>query len=180
MSSTPTNISKREKVLDAQVTFDYIYGEYIKQIESKTKLSRKVIYIVCSACVFFFLIGRLEIFMTYLVTMYYPVLWCYEDYKSNDEDLIKMWGSYWGIFGIFIFLDCFHKYFIFYVPLYFFIRTIILLWMYLPCFKGSLIFYNIVFVELLKLTDLFRSRYDEKDSMLSEIQEKMNLKKKKD
>ena len=50
--------------------------------------------------------------------------------------------------------------------------------MYLPCFKGALIFYNIVFVELLKLTDLFSSRYDEKDAMLSEIQEKMNLKKK--
>lgn len=176
MTSSTSSIPSK-KITDSQVSFDTIYEDYMKQIETKTKLERKVIYIVFSLSIFSFLIGRLEIIMTYLVTAIYPGKWTYEDYLANDEDLIKMWGSYWGVFAVFVLLDCFHKYFIFYIPLYFFIRTIALLWMCLPCFKGAIIFYNVVFVELLKITDLFRARYDEKDSMLFEIQQKMKMKK---
>lgn len=164
------------KISEAKVSFDYIYEEYMKQVEQKTGLQRHTIYGVFGIVCISFILRKMEIIFTYAITMIYPLKWTYEDYCANDEDLIKMWGSYWGIFGFFTALDLIHKYFIAYVPLYFFIRTLVLLWMYLPCFKGAIIFHNIVFVELFKLSDLFRSSINEKDSMLYELKEKLKEK----
>jgi hypothetical protein len=39
------------------------------------------------------------------------------------------------------------------------------------------VFYNVIFVEILKCADSLRSKIDEKDSMLFEIKEKLKAKK---
>lgn len=165
-----------KKTIKAEVSFDDIYENYITQIEQKTKLTRKQIYIALLVAFAFFLIGRLEIIITYIITVYFPVKWTIESFKSKDEDFFKMWGSYWIVFGCFVVLDIFHKYFIYYIPLYFFIRTISLLWLFLPCFQGGIIFYNVVFVELLKISYFFRAKRKENETMLQELLKKKKLK----
>lgn len=182
MSSSPRSNSSyqlqpNKKILETQIPFNVIYDNYMKQIEEKTQISRKYIFLILSIACFFFMIGRLEIITTYILTGYFPIKWGYEDYHNNEEDFSKMWGSYSGIFFLFFILDCLHTYFISFIPLYFYIRTFILLWLYLPCFRGAIIFYKVIFVEILKVADTFRTKFDEKETMLYEIKHKLKVKK---
>ena len=182
MSSSPRSNSSaplqpNKKILETQIPFNVIYDNYMKQIEERTQIQRKYIFLILGIACFFFMIGRLEIIITYILTGYFPIRWGYEDYHNKERDFSKMWGSYSGIFFVFFLLDCFHTYFIDFIPLYFYIRTFTLLWLYLPCFKGAIVFYNVIFVEVLKCADSLRSKIDEKDSMLFEIKEKLKAKK---
>ena len=158
-----------------EVSFDELYESHIKLIENKTKIDRKYIYTILLISLLFFFIRHFELFFTYLLTGVYPFIWTIQDYKSKKEDFSKMWGSYWIVFMIFVILDFLHKFFIFYVPFYFIIRTSILLVLYLPCFRGAIAFYEVFIVAILKF---FRKpKYDEKNSMLTEFKTKYKTKK---
>lgn len=69
--------------------------------------------------------------------------------------------------------DCIYSYVIIVLPLYFFIRTAVLLWMYLPCFKGAITLYEFVSIEGKRLLELMNDKTEEdKEIMLEEIKEK--------
>ena len=168
---------KRHISNDTEVTFEFIYEDYMSQIEAKTRLKRKYIYAAIILTLISFTIGRLERLFANLLTLVYPLIWSIQEYHSDDEDFLKMWGSYWGVFGFFFALDCFKSKVLTVMPLYFFLRTVILMYFYLPCFEGARTFYNIVFDEKLKLAQFFKEGSDEKDSMLNEIKSKIKNKK---
>lgn len=161
---------------DMEITFNELFESYIKLIEEKTKLKRIIIYVILFISFFCFLIGRYEIFFSFLLTAVFPIKWTYEEYKSKNEDFIKMWGSYWLVFSVFTILDIFHKTIIILVPFYFFVRTIILFWLYLPCFKGAITLYHFGFVDIFKFYYTYNGQYDEKNSMLAEYKNKIKAK----
>ena len=158
---------------DLQVNFGLNYIElyelHIKKIEEKTNLKRKSIYIFLLIALFFLLIGYYECIFVYIITGYYPVKWTIEDYKFHDEKFNRRWGTYWIIFSIFFILDFYRDEVLTIVPLYFIIRTIILLILYLPNFDGAVCLYDGVLKEIIAL--IFSNK-NENQSLLNEIKKK--------
>ena len=179
MNGQNTNIlfKLNEKTFESQVNIGFIYDNYITQIEKETKLNRKIIFGILALTMLLFMLGRFEIIVTYIITGYFPIKWGYESYKLKDDNFRKMWGTYSIVFFIFFMFDCMYSYVIIVLPLYFFIRTAVLLWMYLPCFKGAITLYDFVSIEGKRLLELMNDKTEEdKEIMLEEIKEKYKLK----
>ena len=158
---------------DLQVNFGLNYIElyeiHIKKIEEKTNLKRKSIYIFLFIALFFLLLGFYECIFVYIITGYYPIKWTIEDYKFHNEKFYRRWGTYWILFFIFFFLDFYRDEILKIIPLYFIIRTIILLILYLPNFDGAVYLYDGVLEEMITL--IFSNKNEDK-SLLNEIKRK--------
>ena len=169
---------EKEIIDDTQITFNEFYESKIKEIEKKTKLDRKILYLLVIITLISFVVGKYEILFSNILTMIFPIKWTMEEYQKYDEDFIKMWGTFWIIFGICVIFDIFHRIVLYFVPFYFLIRTISLLYLYLPCFKGAITVYNVVFVEVFKYTSLKKRLDAEGDnSLLSELKKIIKAKK---
>lgn len=175
---------KREKLFMAEreirrtigLTFKELYEINIKQIENKTKINRKKIYMLLVISLFFFLLGYYEIIFTYLLTIYFPIKWTIEDYKLKKDDFYKMWGTYWLIFSLFVFFDFNKKEVLKFVPFYFIIRSTLLLFLYLPCFKGAITLYDTQLSDFFKNIDIFINSNKSNGSLLDDIKKNVKFK----
>ncbi len=139
----------------------------------------KFIYITLGISFFLFLINHFQFLFSYIITLIIPIFLSMKDYFSNDEDCFKTWVSYFIAFIIFFILDIFHKFFIEFLPFYFFLRITILIFLYHPLYKGSLKFYDDIFIEIFRLAGFFKIKFSLENSMLYELEEKLNLNKNK-
>ena len=120
---------------DLGLTFSEIYDYHIKVIEDKTNLTINQIYCFLLISLFFFMIGKYELIFSYIITLYFPIIWTKEDYFEKKKNFGKKWGIYWTVFCILIFFDLHKKFVLKIVPLYFLAKCIILLMLYLPGFN---------------------------------------------
>ena len=150
----------------------------IKKLKKKLKpegilYDNKIIIITLGISFFLFLINHFQLLFSYFITLVIPIYLSMKDYFSNDEDFFKTWVSYYIIFIVFFILDIFHKIIIKFFPLYFFIRTFILIFLYHPLYKGSLTFYDDIVIEIFRLAGFFKIKFSLKNSMLYELEEKL-------
>ena len=120
---------------DLGLTFSEIYDYHIKVIEDKTNLTINQIYCFLLISLFFFMIGKYELIFSYIITLYFPIIWTKEDFFEKKKNFAKKWGIYWTVFCILIFFDMHKKVVLKVVPLYFLVKCIILLMLYLPGFN---------------------------------------------
>ena len=169
---------EKEMADDTLTSFNDVYESYISEIEKKTKINRNILYLLVTFTIISFAIGKHQLLFSNLLTMIFPIKWTMEEYKKNDEDSNKMWVTFWLVFGVFVILDLFHKIVLYFVPFYFLIRTISLLYLYLPCFKGAITVYNEVVLEAFKYTCLKKKLVEGNDSsLLSELKKVIKTKK---
>lgn len=182
-SSCPKDKEKRpffsERHIKSESTksFNDLYNLYMIGIEKKTGLGRKEIFIILSIAFIFFIFGFFEIVLTYLITMYYPIKWTIEDYKNKKDDFHKMWGTYWLIFSLFIIFDFYKNLVLKIVPLYFIIRTVILLLLYLPGIRGAVVIYEMKIFDIMKFLELHNKKNKNVDSLFQDIKDNVKVKK---
>jgi receptor expression-enhancing protein 5/6 len=160
-------IPERELQTDFSLSFKEIYNIHMAEIESKTNLKRKHIYIFLLISLFFFLIGHFELFFCYIITGYFPLKWTIQDYKANKEHWGKKWGTYWFLFVFFIFFDLHKKEVLKIIPLYFIVKTIFLLILYLPGFTAAINLYDGVFKDILQKLSLYFQNKEDNDTLLN-------------
>ena len=180
MNGPNTNIrlNLSENTFDTQVNVGFIYNNYITQLEKEMALDRRAILAILALSMGLFALGRYEILVTYVITAAFPIKWGLDSYNKNDDTFVKIWGTYATAFLVFFVFDCASSWVIKVLPLYFFIRTAVLLWMYLPCFKGAITLYEFVFIEGKRFLELMAHKPEEEDkeTMLAELKEKYKLK----
>jgi len=164
-----------ETKTDFSLSFREIYNIHMKEIEEKTNLKRQYIYYFILVSFFFFLIGHFELIFSYILTGYFPIKWTYEDFKNKREHSGKKWGTYWGIFSLFIYLDFHKKIVLNIMPFYFFVKSIILLILYLPCFTVAINLYDGIIKELILQISLLFQNKDE-DTLLSDAKKYIKFK----
>ena len=148
-SASPKDLKKtislpneKEMNSDFGLSFKEIYDYHIKEIEAKTNIKIKHIYTFLFVAFIFFMIGHFERIFSYIITGYFPIIWTREDYKSKKDYFWKKWGTYWTIFSILIFFDLHKKEVLKFIPLYFVVRCIFLLMLYLPGFTIAVSIYD--------------------------------------
>lgn len=115
---------------------------HIKIVQLKTGLTRKNLLIIFSSALVLIFLGVFENFVSKVITIYFPIIWTANTLEEKKSENIKQWLSYWSIFGIFCLID--QLYFIINIifPFYTLVKTIILLYMYLPNYKGAIFIYD--------------------------------------
>ena len=169
-------IPERELQTDFSLSFKEIYNIHMEEIESKTNLKRKHIYYFLAISLFFFLIGYFELVFSYIITGYYPLKFTIQDYKANKENFGKKWGTYWFVFVSFIFLDLHKKDVLKIIPLYFIVKTIFLLILYLPGFTAAVNLYDGLFKGIIQTLSVYFQNKDENDTLLNTLKKSVKLK----
>ena len=160
------------------LTFSQIYDYHIKVIEEKTNLKINQIYWFLSISLFFFMIGHFERIFSYIITLYFPIIWTKEDYFAKKKNFGKKWGIYWTVFFVLIFFDIHKKFVLKIIPLYFIVKCVILLMLYLPGFNLAENIYDGLLRSVLQdIVNRFQNR-DENGTMIDDL--KKNVKEKKE
>jgi receptor expression-enhancing protein 5/6 len=161
---------------DFCLSFREIYDFHVQEIEQKTKLKINHIYIFFIISFIFFMIGHFELIFSYIITIYYPILWTWEDYKARKDNFGKKWGTYWVIFSALIFFDLHKKEVLKIIPLYFLIKCIFLLMLYLPGFNTAEDLYDGLLKDYIILFEKKFKNKDECDTMLNEFKKNIKVK----
>ena len=161
---------------DIGVPFSQIYDYHIKLIEEKTNLKINQIYWFLFISFIFFTIGRFELIFSYIITLYFPIKWTKEDYLEKKRNFGKKWGMYWTVFIVLIFFDFHKKIVLKIIPLYFLIKCIILLMLYLPGFNLAEYIYDSLLRNIFQeIEEQFQNR-DEHDTMVNDLKKKVKVK----
>ena len=168
--------NERDLNSNFSLPFRDIYDYHIKEIEQKTNIKIKHIYIFLSISFIFFMIGYFERILSYIITGYFPIIWTLEDYKAKKDYFWKKWGTYWIIFSIFIFFD-FHKNEVLkIIPLYFIVKCVLLLMLYLPGLTIAVSIYDGFLIHFIRYIELYFQIKDSNESMVNDL--KKNVKEK--
>lgn len=168
---------ERDLETDFSVTFKEIYNIHMTEIESKTNLNRKYIYIILMISFFFFLIGHLQRTLSYLLTGFYPLKWTIQDFKSNKENFGKKWGTYWALFCVFIFFDMHKREVLIIIPWYFIIKTVFLIILYLPGFTAAANLYDGLFKDIILSLSIYFQNKEDDETLLDVAKKNIKIKK---
>jgi receptor expression-enhancing protein 5/6 len=103
--------------------------------------ARYVIYslVTCLVLVFF---GFLEIPITNVVGIVFPIYWTIKSIERPEKDDDKQWLSYWAIFISSLFFDSMIGYYLEMIPYFYFLKLCFLIWLFLPNTKGALLLHE--------------------------------------
>lgn len=125
------------------------YIEYLEIIHTKTGIQGKYVIGGLIAAVLFVSLGFLEKFITNLVGTVYPAYWTMKSIESKGDD-DKHWLTYWVVFASFTILELFSGFLLKFIPFYFFIKIIFLIWLFMPNSRGCNIVYHLLVVRVFK------------------------------
>merc|ERR1711957_779863 len=101
-------------------------------------------------CVVSVIIGFLDVYITALVGIVIPSIFSMRALETKDPDDDKHMLTYWVVWGIFSFIDLFTASLLKFIPFYFIIKIVFLIWLFMPNTKGALIIYNKFISKLFK------------------------------
>ena len=182
-STSPKEVKKnipmpneRDYNKDFSLSFGELYEYHINIIEQKTNLKINQIYWFLLVAFFFFIIGHFELIFSYIITGYYPIIWTREDYKANKDNFWKKWGTYWTIFSVLIFFDLHKNDVLKVIPLYFIIKCIFLLMLYLPGFTIAETIFDGFLKDYLRQIEKYLQNKDHNDTMINDLKKNMKVK----
>jgi len=132
--------------------------EQAELIHEKTGIPAKYVLIALAICVASVFIGYLEQYITCLVGIIFPSICSIRALETKDPEDDKQWLTYWVVYGIFTFIDLFSGFILKYIPFYFVLKILFLIWLFLPTFKGASLIYQKI---IAKLFNKYRPQIDE-------------------
>ena len=133
------------------------FDEQMKIIQDKTGINPKIVLGVLGAALLLTLIGWLDKYITCLVAIVLPTYWSIKAIETKEGDDDKQWLTYWAVYACFTFLDLFAGFIMKFLPFYFFMKLIFLIWCFMPNTQGAIYIYNYV---ILKIFKKYESRLD--------------------
>ena len=137
-----------EKKIDS--TLSHKYKEQLNIIEDKIGIDGQyIIYVLLTLSIIVFL-GIFESAITNFVGIIFPSYLSLRAIETLEADMEKQWITYWIIFSLFSIVDNFVWIFITYFPFYYFVKYLILVYMFLPNFQGAILIYDSIINDIFK------------------------------
>eukprot|EP00914_Ancora_sagittata_P005683 GHVO01011560.1.p1 GENE.GHVO01011560.1~~GHVO01011560.1.p1 ORF type:complete len:188 (+),score=18.44 GHVO01011560.1:36-599(+) len=99
------------------------------------------------------IVGVFETLISNSVGFFYPAWQSFKAIESKDKKDDEQWLTYWVVYSSFNFLEVFIDYLLFWVPFYYLVKVIFLLWLFLPQFRGAKLLYDTLRPYLKKHSD---------------------------
>ena len=117
-------------------------NSHMQILSAKTGIPAPIILgvlVFCCICVF---IGYFDKYITILVAVIYPSYWSIKAIESEEKGDDTQWLTYWVVFAFFTVFDTVGGAILQYIPFYFFIKIVFLIWCFLPNTRGATVIYN--------------------------------------
>jgi receptor expression-enhancing protein 5/6 len=129
-----------------------LYDKWMEQmnlIQEKTGIKGNYVIGFLLASILIVSLGYFERFITNLVGTVYPAFWTMKSIESKGDD-DKHWLTYWVVFACFTIIDIFSGFILKFIPFYFFLKIIFLIWLFMPNSKGCNLVYHLLVVRVFK------------------------------
>ncbi|KAL6055351.1 Receptor expression-enhancing protein 5 [Balamuthia mandrillaris] len=131
--------------LKTQLEKDCEKLDFLQVVQDKTGLSK--FYLVAGSFVFLVLVvlcGILDSFLTNLVGFIYPAYASFKAIESIDKEDDTQWLTYWVVFAFFSVIEYFSDRLVYWLPFYYPLKLIFLVWCLLPQTMGAELVYRYV------------------------------------
>jgi receptor expression-enhancing protein 5/6 len=113
-------------------------NDAIKQAEDMTGLDRKQLASYgLYAGIGLVVLGIGNVYITTLIGVVYPVLASILALNSKGSDDDQQWLTYWVCYGVFSIIDQFAGIILSFIPFYFFLKLIFLVYLFHPSWQGA-------------------------------------------
>ena len=151
-----------------QVSLLEKWNNQMKLIQEKTGIKGIYVVIGLILSVIFVYLNIFDTIITNLIGTLYPAFWTIKSIESNDLKDQKNWLTYWAVFGSFILVDMFSPVIIKFIPFYFVMKIMFLIYLLMPGSHGCAIIYNLIVKKILR-------KYEDKlDNVVSNLEEVIN------
>jgi receptor expression-enhancing protein 5/6 len=126
-----------------------VYHNQMALIKEKTGIHGSYVLALLFISVLFVYLNVFESFITNLVGTLYPAFWTMKSIEMKGDD-DKQWLTYWVVFAFFSIIDMFSGFILKFIPFYFFLKIIFLIWLFMPNSGGAHIIYHLLVVRVFK------------------------------
>ena len=113
-------------------------------IQEKTGIKGIFVILGLFLCVLFVYFNIFDSIITNLVGTLYPLFWTIKSLEQKKIEEQKKWLTYWVVFAFFILVDMSSIVIVKFIPFYFVIKILFLMWLFMPGSSGCEIIYYLV------------------------------------
>ena len=129
---------------DNQISLLEKWQKQMNLIQEKTGIKGIFVILGLVLCVVFVYFNILDTIITNLVGTLYPAFWTIKSLEQNIVEEQKKWLTYWVVFGSFIIIDMVSVVIVKFIPFYFVLKILFLIWLFMPGSNGCTIIYYLV------------------------------------
>jgi len=137
------NIQAKARLYNAQLDKELSKIPQLNQFQAATGVPKTYLALGGGAffitMIFFNFAGKL---LSNILGWVYPSYRSFKALESPGHDDDKQWLTYWAVYGFVSILESFTDILLYWLPFYFFLKTILLLWLMLPTFNGATTVYT--------------------------------------
>ena len=105
------------------------------------------------------LVGLLDKYITCIIGITLPTYWSVKAIETPETEDDKQWLTYWAVYACFTFLDLFAGFIMKFIPFYFVVKYVFLIWCFMPNTQGALLIYKYIIAKVFKR---YEKKIDEK------------------
>ncbi|KAI8073180.1 TB2/DP1, HVA22 family-domain-containing protein [Gongronella butleri] len=162
------NIQAQTKQFLAKLDKDLAQYKYANQAEALTGVRKSYMVMgvagVMFIMIFFNLAGQL---ITNALSWLYPAYASFKAIETPGKEDDTQWLTYWTVIGFVQLIEYFSDMLLYWFPFYYLFKTIFVLWLTLPRFRGAqTLYHKLLRPQLIKLqSDIDREAHDLKDKV---------------
>ena len=135
---------KDETENDTQISLREKWQKHMNLIQEKTGIKGIFVVLGLALSVIFVYFNILDSIITNLVGTLYPLFWTIKSLEQNSIEEQKKWLTYWVVFGAFIIVDMGSPVIVKFIPFYFVLKILFLMWLFMPGSNGCTIVYYLI------------------------------------
>ena len=135
---------KKSDESDNQISLLEKWDNQMNLIQEKTGIKGTFVIWGLILAVIFVYFNIFDSIITNLVGTVYPAFWTIKSLEQNLIEEQKKWLTYWVVFGSFIIVDMGSPVIVKFIPFYFVLKILFLMWLFMPGSNGCTIVYYLV------------------------------------
>ena len=137
-------LEKKSDDSDNQISLLEKWDNQMNLIQEKTGIKGSFVIWGLILAVIFVYFNIFDSIITNLVGTVYPAFWTIKSLEQNLIEEQKKWLTYWVVFGSFIIVDMGSPVIVKFIPFYFVLKILFLMWLFMPGSNGCTIVYYLV------------------------------------
>ena len=143
--------NENENENENQISLLEKWQKQMNLIQEKTGIKGIFVILGLVLCVIFVYFNIFDSIITNLVGTLYPLFWTIKSLEQHIYEEQKKWLTYWVVFGSFIIVDMSSVVIVKFIPFYFVIKILFLIWLFMPGSGGCEIVYYLVVKKIFRI-----------------------------
>ena len=150
-SSKKETPKEKEQETEKEISLIDKWNEHMKIIKDKTGIPGEIVIIglIISIIIVSFNLFDADALITNFEGTIYPLFWTMKSIETNSKD-DKHWLTYWICFAFFNLIETFSGFILRFIPFYFFLKIIFLIWLFMPNSHGAILVYQLLVIRIFK------------------------------